>query len=326
MPWDSTPWFVGGGAQHSPEVARLLAYATSGGAEGVVEPGDLKVVPLAVPGGGVRVLPGGVLIRNRYAGGAQQTYAGRLPVQDTPAITATGSASGRSDLVVARVLDPQYEGEAPSDPLVFDYVRTEVIEGVAASVVASADAAAAYCRALPYPAIPLGGVTLPASTGTVTGAMVKDLRKVARPRTQRVVRALNNNDVHTLDSTSFVDWPVNANWMLEVPVWATHAVAILTASSVDPVWSGSSGDGYIRLQIGTGAGAVYGDSLTWQVMEVTDVQQTYTNGDEIAIPAAMRGTTQRFASTARRVGGTSRIRQTRGSSIVLDVEFQERAV
>ncbi|WP_348240077.1 hypothetical protein, partial [Salmonella enterica] len=86
-----------------PEVARLLAYAATAGAKGIVTPGDIKVVPLDVPGSSVRVHAGACLIPSEAAGGAQQTYVGRNPSADTVSISATGSGSGRSDLIVARV-------------------------------------------------------------------------------------------------------------------------------------------------------------------------------------------------------------------------------
>ena len=61
MSFDSVPWFVGGGALHSPEVARLLAHAATSGAAGVVTPADLAVSALPVPGASVRVAVGGAL-------------------------------------------------------------------------------------------------------------------------------------------------------------------------------------------------------------------------------------------------------------------------
>ena len=75
MALDSTPWFVGGGAQHSPEVARSLAYASTNGAEGTCGISDLRVQAQSVPNGSVQVIPGAALLLNRYTGGVGQTYA-----------------------------------------------------------------------------------------------------------------------------------------------------------------------------------------------------------------------------------------------------------
>jgi hypothetical protein len=222
MTWDSVPWFVGGGAQHSPEVARLVPYALSGGAEGIVESGDLKVVPLSVPGGGVRVLAGGALILNRAAGGAQQTYVGRNPTVDQVTIAATGSGGSRTDLIVAQVEDPNMPGEPwqdPANPTVGPYIYTRVIPNVPAGTTRLQDVAGYEGRS----AVTLARVTLPASTGTVTAAMITDLRKLARPRSERVVvtAALPSAAVN-LTSSSYIDWP-NGGVSVVVPEWATRA-------------------------------------------------------------------------------------------------------
>ena len=310
MSWDPTPWFIGGGAQHSPEVARLLAYATSGGAEGVVEPGDLKVAPLAVPGGSVRVLPGACLLRNRYAGGGQQSYVGRLPVQDTVPITATGSASGRSDLVVARVLDPQYEGSAPTDPTTFDYVRTAVIEGVAASVIASAQAARAYCRTLPYPAIPLGGITLPASTGTVTAAMTRDLRSVAMPRERRGQHMSFPPADSNMPTASYSSWPAGIGTQIEVPEWASTALVLAHISGVEVTGTGRTVAG-LRTYLGPGqqpAGAQVGKELGENGI-VVDEGGSVARRLHVTVAGRhdvrwARGTTQHVMTQAVRSSGT----------------------
>src|SRR5699024_3903592 len=115
----STPWMVGGGASHPVEVVRQGTHDFTGGAEGISLPGDLRVEPLATPGTSVRVAPGGCTLVNRYPGGEGQSYTARNDAQVTVPVTATGSAGGRSDLVVARVLDPQYEGQPPTDPDAF---------------------------------------------------------------------------------------------------------------------------------------------------------------------------------------------------------------
>src|SRR5699024_922068 len=174
-----TPWAVGGGAQHEVEVARQQTHDSTGGAEGISLPGDLKVRPLATPGTKVRVAPGGALLLNRYPGGAGQTYAVRNDAEVEVSVTATGSSGGRSDLVVARVLDPQYEGQPPADPDEFDYSMVEIVEGVSSSATSAEDAG------LNYPAVALARIDLPASTGTVEADHLTDLREMARPRSKR---------------------------------------------------------------------------------------------------------------------------------------------
>lgn len=228
MSWDSVPWFVGGGAQHSPEVARLLAYAATGGAEGVVAPTDLKVTALDVPAGAVRVLPGAGMVLNRAAGGGQQTYAARLPVADEVEIAATGSASGRSDLIVAQIEDPFMPGEpwqAPADPAVGPYVFTRVIPNVPAGTTRLQDAPGFEGRS----ALTLARVDLPPSTGTVTAAMITDLRGLVAPRTKRVlVNAAMPASAANLTSGTFVDWPTGGI-TVDVPSWAQKVDARVEA-------------------------------------------------------------------------------------------------
>lgn len=329
MTWDPTPWFIGGGAQHSPEVARLLAYATSGGAEGVVEPADLKVSPLAVPGGSVRIAPGACLLRNRYPGGGQQSYVGRLAMQDTVPVTPTGSAGGRSDLVVARVLDPQYEGSAPSDPTDFDYVRTAVIEGVAASTIASAQAARAYCRTLGYPAIPLGGITLPASTGTVTAGMIRDLRAVALPREKRGQRMAFPTGNNTMPTTSYSSWPADVRTQVDIPEWATRALVLAHLSGIEVIGNGRTVAG-VRTYLGPEiqpAGAQVGREIGENGILVdeggTAARRPHLTVAGIHDVRWARGTTQWLMTQAQRTSGTATIEADYQTTISLEWTFVE---
>ena len=171
MSFDSVPWFVGGGALHPAEAARLLAYAATSGAAGVVVAGDLAVTQLPTAGTSVRVAVGGAVIPNLYPGGGQQSYVGRAASSTDVSVTATDSGSGRVDLVVARIDDPFYGGTVPADVTVGPYVRIAIIENVTAG---SADIPAG----LAYPAIALARLDIPASTATITTPMITSLAKV----------------------------------------------------------------------------------------------------------------------------------------------------
>lgn len=183
-------WFIGGGAEHTPEAARRAVYASTGGAEGVGGVNDLRVRPLSVPGQGVRVAVGSALIRSRYVGGETQTYMGTVISQETVTITPTGSGSGRTDLIVMQIEDPFAAGSTTTPPSSGDipdapYVHIRVISGVPSNTRRLQDIAAYANRT----AITLARVTLPASTGTVTAAMITDLREVSHPRRSEVVFA-----------------------------------------------------------------------------------------------------------------------------------------
>lgn len=311
MAWDSVPWFVGGGAQHSPEVARLLAYGAFRGNEGIFGPLDLQVKATTVPGSTVTIDPGACTIITRSTGEAYQTYVGRLASQDATTISATGG-SARSDLIIARVEDPYAPGEPwsdPADPTVGPYIFTRRIPGVPNT---TTDVAS---LGLGYSAIPLARIDIPASTGTITQAMIKDLRKVANPRRERGLDALNLGSTVTLTNTSGVEFPSGAHWSIAIPAWATQCKIVATWSNV--VASGSSPAGSMWVTVGsvTSQSVGFGGSGAGTVI----------CGDTIAIPAAMRGTTQTATLVGHVNGGGMSFAMNNWSSAVFDFEFNEVA-
>lgn len=236
MTWDPVAWFLGGGAQHSPEVARLLAFAATSAAEGIVTPGDLKVVPLATPGSSVRVLAGACLILNRAAGGAQQTYVARNISEDVKGIAATGTGSGRNDLVIAQIKDPFMPGEPwadPADVTVGPYIFTEVVPNVPTAATATPQDASAYLRTQGITGIPLAAVILPANSSVVGTAQLKDLRRLALPREKRVTVPLYTLDpqILTTVSPSWQEFPTTKP-LVDVPEWATHAHVTITVAQL----------------------------------------------------------------------------------------------
>lgn len=327
--WESTPWLVGGGAEHSAEVARLLAHAGTGGAEGIVTPGDLKVQPLAVPGTKVRVAPGAVLIANRYPGGGQQTYVGRNAAQHEVDIRATGSGGGRTDLVVARVVDPQYEGQPPADPNLFDYMRTTVIEGVPAGTVSARD------LNLNYPAVALARVSLPASTGTVQASHITDLRVMAQPRKERHLRTMNllegQEEYLTSTAADGEKWPNVTDWFVDVPEWAQRVRVYATWAQVRIAGQAQNAVGRIWVQLGTDghAGKIVTQDASWDTPTGTGtVRETWVNADDRAVPAALRGLSVpvRLKGRVTTGAGTSRPWLTSLSAVAVDIEFYETRV
>lgn len=346
--WDSVPWFIGGGAQHSPEVARLLAYAATSSAEGIVTPGDLKVVPLAVPGSSVRILAGACLIINRAAGGAQQTYVGRNPSEDVKALAATGSGSARNDLIIAQVKDPFMPGEpwaTPSDVTKGPYIFSEIVSNVPASAAASNQAATAYLRTKGISGIVLAAVIFPANTATITAGMIRDLRKVAQPRRERFSGRYNitydPNDAGT--TGTWLRYPDVPQPVLDIPDWATQAFirvdidGIMARDSALAGWwtvfvgpaqpYGGGTNAQTDPAIPGVPNGVLSTTLTYFNQQVYgDSNLHYVNSDVIAIPATMRGTAQTFSVRMKRGGGTGFFRSTAATQVVLDVEFLEAAV
>ncbi|MEU0427105.1 hypothetical protein ABZ235_26465 [Streptomyces canus] len=318
MAWDSVPWFTEGGAEHSSEVARLLAYAAFGGAQGIVGSGDLAVKALASPAAQVQVRPGACAIINRATGSTYQAYAGRLPTSDTVNIAATGTTA-RSDLIVARVENPNSYGETwpnPSDPVVGPYIFTRVVSGVAKTVtnvrqVRPNDSA-----------ITLARIDIPANTSTITQAMIKDLRDMVSPRRERVLYTAFPEGASTLSysDNKWHNWPAAASWSIDVPSWATRAKVVMTFAGLRMTRS----DVYARMQ------TKWGSTLLGQDTYIDDDsgngtrRSTIVLADNYAIASALRGTTQTLSvQTYMYKSETGDLSVDAGTSIVADVEFVE---
>lgn len=297
----------------------MLAYAATGGAEGVVGINDCKVSALAVPGTSVRVSTGGIVALNRSTGGGQQSYIMRNTSETEVPIVATGGAT-RYDLIVARVEDPQYPPwSPPADPVVGPYVNIVAITNVPASTTSAAQ------LALGYPAVALARLAIPASTATITGAMITDLRKVPKPRRHRELRtyALSGADTDSI-TTNAADgerWP-DVAWTMDIPEWATAANVLAFWNGVR-VPANSNYFGSIWAKIGTQVT----QTSAWEAGTISTVQRLgFAAADDITIPSAMRGTTQTVELRARWAGGTVNfVYLDQYSSISLDVEFVERA-
>ncbi|MFD5856034.1 hypothetical protein [Streptomyces chartreusis] len=317
MAWDSVPWFTEGGAEHSSEVARLLAYAAFGGAQGIVGSGDLAVKALSSPAAQVQVRPGACAIINRAAGSTYQAYAGRLPTSDTVNIAATGT-SARSDLIVARVENPYSYGETwpnPSDPVVGPYIFTRVISGVSNTVtnvrqVRPSDSA-----------ITLARIDIPANTSSITQAMIKDLRTMVSPRRERVLYTAFPGTLSTLSyqDNQWHNWPTAANWDIDVPSWATRVKIVVTLA----------GFRYTRSDVYAKMHTVFGgdpgqDTVIDDDQGANTRRSTLVLADNMSVPSAKRGTTQtlRLQTYMSRIE-TGDVSVDAGTSIIADVEFVE---
>lgn len=171
MTLETVPWMVAGGAQHSAEVGRSVAYASIGGLQGVVKKGDLQVQAQSTPGGSVRIADGVGAVANSYAGQSGQSYVARNVGYENISVPPT-SGSSRSDMIVLRIDDPEFGGSVPASVATGPYCRFAIISNVGS-------AATDIPAGTPYPAIPLARIDIPSGTGTITSAMIKDLRKIA---------------------------------------------------------------------------------------------------------------------------------------------------
>lgn len=315
MALESVPWFVGGGAEHSPDVARMVANAATSNAAGVLGNLDFRVTPLPVPGTKVRIAAGAAVIPNGYLAapdyGKQSYIARAADVTDDTDVTATGSGAGRSDLVVVRIDDPQFGGQAPVDPVVGPYVRFEIIENVTPGTTA-------LPVDLGYPAVVLARIDLPPSTGTVTSGHITDLRKVANPKRIRDLYNTQPTSPSNITSGAYAAWTPQANRNIVVPSWATQVKIIGHLAAV--VCRNDSALAYVRGKFG----AQY-------LQEVGIDMDVNTRGtalvtDTLVIPANVRGTTVTLSLEAHTgAGGPGLIQTDVFSTVLWDVEFLEVA-
>lgn len=310
MALDPVPWFIGGGAEHSADVARLVVHIATGGAAGIVGANDLFVSQMPAPIGSVRVSAGAAVIPNTNA--VQQAYCLRAPSVTDIAVTATGSTGGRSDLLVAYVDDPQFTGQVlPVDKVALGpYVKFTLIQGVGPTQ-------ATVPASFTYPAIPLARITLPANTAAVTQAMITDLRVVAQPNRTRDLYNTRPTSSSVVTSSAYVGWTPQADRAITIPSWASQVKI-----------TGHVGQVLARNAALVGkAKATFGSLGTQETAfdMAANTRQTLLVSDTLAVPAALRGTTQTLALKALRLTGTGNLETDAYSTILWDIEFLQVA-
>jgi hypothetical protein len=265
-------------ATHSAQQFRMLVRDLASGAEGITEGDDLKVSALDTPGAGVQIGDGSGIVRskaNAFGGSYAVCNIGTATVD----VASTGSVP-RSDMVVLRVLDPEYEGDLnpATDQIEFFDVISDV--GSTATTVPAG-----------YTAIPLARIDIPASTATITAGMITDIRQVANPRRQTTLQTYSpSTALVELSGTSGATqyWSNVAGWNLAVPSWATTARVVLTACQL------RYSTGYVVGEFS----AAFGSSLDVQRVLLDDDQgtgirrATVVAADTFTLPDAYRGTTQ----------------------------------
>lgn len=221
MAFEPHPWFIGlEGVEHSAEVARMLAWAATSGASGIIEPGDLKVRAQTVPSDSVRIAPGGFVVESKYSGARQQSYIERAPTETVLEVPATGSSGGATRYVVARVTDPDYPGGGtiPAVPNDATYAAPYLVSSLSST----------------RTEVVLAKIVQPANTAAITNTMITDMRTVANPRRETVtlgrpsVRADAGPemDLATREADGGEYFPGGAGYFnvfkVDVPKWATQ--------------------------------------------------------------------------------------------------------
>lgn len=297
------------GATHPAEQFRMMVRDLANGSEGITQGDDMKVTQRSTPGAGVSISDGSAVIRGR-ANTFQGHYAACNQGAFSLDIASTGS-SARSDMVIVRVQDPQYEGSL--NPVVDEIVYFQVISNVSSSATAIPDGRTG---------IPLARIDIPASTSTITNAMITDLRKIANPRRQRRMLTQSPTADSALigASTTFAYFSTAPGWNWAIPDWATTARIRVDVCPIR--YSVANYLGYLQ--------ATFGASLTVQPTALDDNQGSVVRkipaicADTLTLPASYRGTTQLLRAQANgSSGNTGRINIATSTTLIADVEFEE---
>lgn len=330
MPFD-VPFYIGDGAVHDQHVLRNMAYQALGGREGVAAPKDLQVRPLAAPGPKVRIAPGSAAVLHRGTGILEETYTGRLPVEEQLDIASTLSGSGRSDLIVARIEDPT-AGEnsgawaTPVDPAAGPYMYLRVISNVANTVTTAAE------LGLDNSMIALARIDLPPTTTNITAGMIVDLRTLHTPLREGFVGVMPVGTTETLTASAatWEDKPAAATLTVNVPSWATHVRAL---GRLEGVKAGNGGSvdtttGAARLKLSTTSDptpVVFG-TTTWSTDDATGFERLAMpyGADLVAVPASMRGKVCTLRVQVSRTAGTAAVTFAVGQTATVQGEFFQR--
>jgi hypothetical protein len=283
------------GATHSAQQFRLLVRDLASDAEGITRGTDLKVTQRSTPGAGVTVADGSAVIKGRV-----NAFQGHYSACNTGAfdidIATNGTGSPRSDMLILRVEDPDYEGIV--NPATGDVAYFQIISNVSSSATAIPDGRTG---------IPLARITIPASTSTITDAMITDLRQIAQPRrdrTQYIHSPSGSSTVISNTNSSYSYFSTEAGWSVAIPDWASKAIIGIDIAQLR--YSLNQFTGLLR--------ANFGASLSLQPVILDDNQtgvrrQTIFVADTLTIPDAYRGTSQLLRPQATgstgNVGGVS---------------------
>lgn len=311
MALEPTPIAVTGG-EHTSQMFRMMIRDLSRANEGITEGDHLKVTALSTPGAGVQIADGSATIIGRVSP-VQGSYNTYNIGAATVSISATGGTS-RSDMLVLRVEDPEYEGSRdPSNCAYFDVISN--VSSSATTVPAG------------YSAIPLARIDIPASTATITSAMIVDLRKVANPRRERILYPYYALDPLVEISGTSETWRSFPNLTMAtiaVPVWAASAKVIFSGSNIrlddGNVWGG------FRFMLG---GIEAAQWVNIDDNQGTAPRRTYCEMVETidlttTAGAALRGTNAAFISRMRtRSANAGSIGVDATTTFKIDIEFTE---
>ncbi|WP_324787018.1 hypothetical protein [Streptomyces sp. H51] len=304
------PPMMTNGGTHPARTMRMMIRDLSRGAQGVTEYNDLRVSQQTTPGAGVQISDGSGIVRGAAWG--QGSYTQYNVGTALVSIAPTG-ATPRTDMVVLRVLDPEYEGSL--NPATDDIGFFDVVSNVSAAATQPPSG---------MTAIPLARIALPVNCATVTDAMITDLRRIANPRRERQLYTAFPSALAqlTYSDNQWHRWPGAANWSIVVPSWAVSAKIVTTIAGLRL----TTANVYAHMQQCFG-------TVTGQDTAIDDDQGTGTRrntvviADSMAIPWQMRGSSQNlYLQTYMSRSDTGNLGVDGSTSLIADVEFEEGVI
>lgn len=345
MALTSAPWALDG-ARTPASVARLAARAAVK-QSGIINPGDMKVLQLAVPGDGVRISAGGAVLENRYVSNSGQAYVVEATSEeildaDDNFSGIIGNGTTQSHLICLTIGDPQYSTSGhpwfteamqldlianPETALDFQYVRAWVIKNVPAGTVRVEDLGAPPS----FPCYALARIDVPNGSGSITSGMIVDLREVvnARAKTVQTHVGISTPDVLSVPAAfTYETFPDNSDTSVYIPPWATK---VYVQAFIYGMTQGSDGvaDSPFRVEMRKSDNTfVAANQQTVYYSDTEGTDKIALMAGPISIPAAQRGTTCRF-STAASYSSTlmnEKLATTTRTSVSLTLRFVEEAV
>lgn len=338
------PWVVNG-SKHSARLFRRALQQNVGTGSGVSRPEDLKVLPLSVPGTGFRVLPGSGVAQSRDTDTSGRESYGPVLEQELTVSNVPGTGSGevRRDLVIVEITDPEMKSNAYPRPADDEegwqdgdnFCRVTVIPNVNALVPAAQRPVKSLEQIKTGPWANVTGVTLaainwPASTGTITGAMIEDLRKLQSPKSFRSQIVMFPTGAGTsgraMPTGGYGSWPFEAGErpMFDVPEWATRVIVTCWVQGVE-FRKGSSATDYTYAGMRTVfAATAPGENTIVKERPAGDLTRTIVGVTGVhQIQADIRGTKQYLNVQAYRSSGgtTGNWWVDRESTVLIDYEF-----
>ena len=301
----------------------------AGVGSGVARPGDLKISQMDVPGAGVKIAAGDALVQSRAPGAGRETYGVPLLTDQSylgdggGGIPGTGSSvpsGGRRDMVFLEILDsglPTSFTPKVNWP-VGQSAKLSIIQNVPATARTIADVPTlanitGYALAL---------ITYPASTTTITDAMITDLREVHSPKSLRRMVTLYPTGVRPIPTGGYSSWPLLSSDRptVRVPEGATQVkiLSIIMGAKFTPAGAVATVAG-----IRTGFATTDPGQNTILVEDAGSSagRNLYAVVGTHNISPALWGTDQLINIQAQRTAGTGAWEADYQTSVIIDYEF-----